>query len=179
MARIKPVPLNNAPAASRTAFFRHIAEYKGHITNTKATLGHSLTAFEAYMQWYPLFENLRKILGVRLANLFAYTISNASGSLLCTTFFRKIIIDSGEEPEHPELSQKERLILDFGTAISVEKGQVPDALYQQVSALYNDEQMVVLIAFAGQMIATNVFNNVVETDIDEHLIPYLPFVVFF
>jgi alkylhydroperoxidase family enzyme len=131
------------------------------------------------MQWYPLFENLRKILGVRLANLFAYTISEASGSVLCSTFFRKTIIEAGEEPEHPELSQKERLILDFGVAISMEKGRVPDELYRQVSALYNDEQMVVLVAFAGQMIATSVFNNAVETDIDEHLIPYLPFVVFF
>ena len=34
--------------------------------------------------------------------------------------------------------------------------------------------MVVLIAFTGQMIATNVFNNVIETDIDEYLSDYLP-----
>ena len=34
--------------------------------------------------------------------------------------------------------------------------------------------MVVLIAFAGQMIATNIFNNVIETDIDEYLAEYLP-----
>jgi len=35
-------------------------------------------------------------------------------------------------------------------------------------------EMTVLIAFAGQMIATNVFNNVIETDIDEYLFDYLP-----
>ena len=29
--------------------------------------------------------------------------------------------------------------------------------------------MVVLIAFAGIMIATNIFNNVIETEIDEYL----------
>lgn len=34
--------------------------------------------------------------------------------------------------------------------------------------------MVVLIAFAGQMIAANVFNNTIETDIDEYLVNYLP-----
>jgi hypothetical protein len=32
---------------------------------------------------------------------------------------------------------------------------------------------LLLIAFAGQMIATNVFNNVVETDIDAYPAPYL------
>jgi hypothetical protein len=34
--------------------------------------------------------------------------------------------------------------------------------------------MVVLIAFAGQMIATNIFSNVTETNIDEYLFDYLP-----
>ena len=34
--------------------------------------------------------------------------------------------------------------------------------------------MVLLIAFAGQMIATNIFNNVIQTDIDEYLKSYLP-----
>ena len=28
--------------------------------------------------------------------------------------------------------------------------------------------MVLLIAFAGQMIATNIFNNVIQTEIDEY-----------
>jgi hypothetical protein len=36
------------------------------------------------------------------------------------------------------------------------------------------KEMVILTAFAGQMIATNVFSNVTETDIDEYLFDYLP-----
>jgi hypothetical protein len=31
-----------------------------------------------------------------------------------------------------------------------------------------------LVAFAGQMIATNIFNNVIETNIDDYLFDYLP-----
>ena len=34
--------------------------------------------------------------------------------------------------------------------------------------------LAVLIAFAGQMVATNIFSNVTETDIDEYLFDYLP-----
>lgn len=179
MARIQPISIDKAPAPLKTAFFNHIAEYKTHITNTKATLGHSLPAFEAYMQWYPLYEQVQRLLGARLASLYAFTISEASHSPLCSTFFRKIIIDAGEEPDHLELSPEEQLLLDFGATIAREKGQVPDQLFRWVSVLYTDEQLVVLIAFAGQMIATNVFNNVIETEIDEYLIPYLPFVVAF
>ena len=37
-----------------------------------------------------------------------------------------------------------------------------------------DNEIVILIAFAGQMIATNLFNNVLGVTIDEYLYPYLP-----
>ena len=32
--------------------------------------------------------------------------------------------------------------------------------------------MVLLIGFAGQMIATNIFSNATETDIDDYLLGY-------
>jgi heme O synthase-like polyprenyltransferase len=47
-------------------------------------------------------------------------------------------------------------------------------VYDAVASHFNKTEMTVLIAFAGQMIATNVFNNVIETDIDEYLFDYLP-----
>lgn len=43
-----------------------------------------------------------------------------------------------------------------------------------LSNAYDKREMVVLAAFVGQMIATNVFNNVMETDMDEFLLDYLP-----
>lgn len=174
MARIQPIPIEKAPLPLKTAFFKHVAEYKGRITNMKATLGHSVLAFEVYMQWYPLYEQVQKILGARLAYLYAFSISEASNCPLCSTFFRKIIIDAGEKPEQLQLTSEEQLILDFGSTIARSHGYVPDQLYRWVSVLYNDEQLVLLVAFAGQMIATNIFNNVVETDIDGYLVPYLP-----
>ncbi|GAB2528830.1 hypothetical protein [Spirosoma aerophilum] len=51
---------------------------------------------------------------------------------------------------------------------------MPDNLYAPIADRFTDEQIVVLVAFAGQMIATNVFNNVLNVDIDEYLYPYLP-----
>lgn len=152
----------------------HLAEYKGRITNMKATLGHSVLAFKVYMQWYPLYEKVQQILGARMAYLYAFSISEGSNCPLCSTFFRKIIVDAGEKPEHLILTTEEQLILDFGSSIAKDKGHVSDSLYNQIAALYNEEKKVLLIAFAGQMIATNIFNNVVETDIDEYLTPYLP-----
>jgi hypothetical protein len=174
MARIEPISEKDVTPSLRQAFEKHLKDYDGRITNMKATLGHSLLAFEVYMEWYPLYEEIEKILGKRLAYLFAYSISYASECPLCSTFFRKIIIDAGEKPENLQLVSSEQKILDFGSSIAKHGGHIPDELYNDVASQFDKKDMVVLIAFAGQMIATNIFSNVTETDIDQYLFDYLP-----
>ena len=174
MARISPITDSELQPPVRLAFERHIKDYNARITNMKATLGHSPLAFEVYMQWYPLYEQVEKILGKRLAYLFAYSISKASDCPLCSTFFRKIIIDAGEKPEDLVLIPPQKDIIAFGTSIAKNQGNIRDQEYNSIAERYSKEDMVVLIAFAGQMIATNVFSNVIETDIDEYLVEYLP-----
>jgi hypothetical protein len=174
MPRIKPISDNELSPSVKVAFEKHVEEYNARITNMKATLGHSLLAFEIYMQWYPLYEQVEKILGKRLAYLFAFSISKASDCPLCSTFFRKIIIDAGEKPENLVLTASEKDVLNFGSSIARYQGNISDHVYNSIAERYSKEDIVVLIAFAGQMIATNVFNNVIETDIDEYLAEYLP-----
>lgn len=174
MARISPITDSELQPSVQSAFERHIKEYNARITNMKATLAHSLLAFEVYMQWYPLYEQVEKILGKRLAYLYAYSISKASDCPLCSTFFRKIIIDAGEKPESLVLTPSQKDIIDFGISIAKAQGNIRNDVYNSVAEQYSKTDMVVLIAFAGQMIATNVFNNVIETDIDEYLVEYLP-----
>jgi hypothetical protein len=173
MPRIQPVNTEMVSDDIKVAFQHHVTTYAGsRITNMKATLGHSLLAFEVYMQWYPLYEEVNKILGERLAYLFAHAISEGSNCPLCSTFFRKIIIQNGENPDALELSEFEQQVLDFGTSMSNRKGEINASIYQAVSTQFNDHDMVVLVAFAGQMIATNIFNNALEVDVDEYLFPF-------
>jgi hypothetical protein len=174
MSRIEPISANEISPSLNIAFQRHVDEYNARITNMKGTLGHSLLSFEVYMQWYPLYNETERILGKRLAYLFAWSISKASDCPLCSTFFRKIIIDAGERPESLELTPSQKNVLDFGCSIAKYQGNIANHVYNAVAENYSKADMVVLIAFAGQMIATNVFNNVIETDIDEYLIEYLP-----
>jgi len=174
MARIKPVKENEILPSVKQAFEKHVAEYKTRITNMKATLGHSLPAFEIYMQWYVLYDEIKKILGERLAYLYAYSISHSTNCPLCSTFFRKIIIDAGENPENLELTPLEKKVLEFGSSIAASQGHITDLVYNDIAVMYSQQQIVTMIAFAGQMIATNIFSNVIETDIDEYLADYLP-----
>ena len=174
MPRIAPLGPGDYTEAHQKAFEHHTSTYRARITNMKATLAHSLPAFEVYMQWYPLYEEVKKITGERLASLYAYAISYAADCPLCTTYFRKIIIDRGEDPAQFQVEAPGHDLLSLGSAIATQKGLVSDALFQAVKKQYTDAELVVLIAFAGQMIATNIFNNVVQTDMDDYLADYLP-----
>jgi len=174
MQRIAPVREDALSPSLQVAFERHVQEYGTNITNMKATLGHSLLSFSVYMGWYPLYERVKQITGERAAYLFAYAISATSGSPLCTSVFRRIIIDAGEKPEQLLLNEYESRLLDFGSAIAKFKGCISNHVYNSLADFHTDEEMVVLTAFAGQMIAANIFNNVVETEIDHYLQPYIP-----
>src|SRR5688572_21426802 len=174
MARIKPVTEKEILPPVNQAFEDHIKKYQARITNMKAVLGHSLPAFEVYMQWYPLYEEIKKVLGERLAYLYAWSISLASNCPLCSTYFRKIIIDAGENPENLELTTAEQEVLNFGSSIAQQQGLIEDEVYNKVSGRYTEKEMVLMIAFAGQMVATNIFSNTIKTDIDEYLRAYLP-----
>ena len=67
----------------------------------------------------------------------------------------------------------EQALLDFGGAMGAKSGQVDNAIYDAVRSRYSETELVVLVGFAGQMIATNVFNNVFEVEIDSYLAPYV------
>ncbi|TKT92618.1 carboxymuconolactone decarboxylase family protein [Dyadobacter frigoris] len=173
MPRIAPLETNEQSTEIKIAFIQHKTVYNTKITNMKATLGHSPTAFNVYMQWYPLFEELKRLTGTRLATLFAWSVSKASDCPLCSTYFRKAIIESGENPEALVITEDEQQLLTFGAAIAQQKGFVADEIYDPIREKYSDEEIVVFTAFAGIMIATNIFNNVIHTKIDEYLTPYL------
>lgn len=174
MARIHPLKRSEIAASVKIAFERHSQEYGGHITNMKATLGRSLPVYEAYMQWYELYKEVEKVLDKRLAYIYAYAISASSESPLCMAFLKKLATDKGENPDLNQLTKHEQDIFNFGASISRYHGNIANHVYDAVATHYSEHEMLVLAAFSGLMIAANVFNNVVETDIDYYFVDHLP-----
>jgi alkylhydroperoxidase family enzyme len=148
--------------------FRH-----GRITNMKRTLLHSLPCFHAYMEWYTLADLLVPLIGERGLSLFSYAISAENDCLVCSTFFRKILIDSGDDPDNPLLSDLERFLVELGRAISRDPHKIPEELYGELRKRFATEEIVLLIAFAGIMSATNLFNTVARVPLDEALYDYV------
>jgi alkylhydroperoxidase family enzyme len=144
----------------------------GRVTNMKRTLLHNVPAFKAYMEWYTLKDLLVPFIGERAVSLFSYAISAQNDCLICSTFFRKILIDDGDDPDNPVLSETEKLLMDFGRAMTKAPNAVPEDIYKKLRAQFNTEQLVLLISFAGIMSATNIFNMVAKIPLDEVLYKY-------
>lgn len=145
----------------------------GRVTNMKRTLLHNVPAYRAYMEWYTLRDELLRFIGERAVSLYAYAISAQSDCLICSAFFRKILLEAGDDPDNPVLSAEEKLLMDFGRALSRNPHTIDESLYRALQSRFSTEQIVVLIAFGGIMAATNLFNTAAKIPLDEVLSQYV------
>ena len=120
-----------------------------------------------------IYDELRPTFGDRALSIFSYAISTGNDCLICGTFFRKILVDAGEDPDNLVLNETEQLLLDFGVQITKHPHSIDSGIYDKLRASYTDQQLVQLIAFAGIMYATNLFNTVAKVPLDEVLYSYL------
>lgn len=171
MARIRPLEPAEAPPGSREELDRQLAAH-GRVTNMKRTLAHSPEALGALMTWYPLRDAAAAFLGDRATTLFAHAVSSQADCLICSTFFRRILTEAGENPDRLELNDRERAVVDFGRQLARDANGVGDEVYGRLAVFLQPEQIVTLTAFGGLMIATNIFNNALRVDLDEYLWPF-------
>ncbi len=171
MARIPPLDDADAAPGARAALDHHRAQV-GRITNMKRTLLRSLPAFDALMTWYPLRDTVKPFLGERLTHLFAHAVSTETDCLICSTFFRRLLIESGEDPDALALTDHERVVVEYGRQLGRDAHGVTDAMYADLADRFTSEQIVALTAFGALMLATNVFNNALRVDLDGYLEPF-------
>ena len=82
----------------------------------KKTLLRSLPAYTALMEWFPLRDEVQKIIGARGAVIFCHGISNENECLICSTYFRREFVELGFTAEDFEFSEEEIvLITAFGS----------------------------------------------------------------
>jgi len=168
------IPMTEYDSANDEVKKRYDAQIAKHgrITNMKRTLLHNTKAFDIYMEWYTLAGLLEEFLTPRAVSLYSYAISEGNRCLVCGTFFRKILIDSGDDPDNPLLSEEERMLMELGFSVSEDPHNIDPDLYKALREHYNEEQLVLLTAFAGMMAATNLFNTVAQVPLDEVLYEY-------
>ncbi len=171
MARIPLAAYEDVDPAVREVWDAQVREH-GRMTNMKRTLAHSRPALDALLTWYPLHDAVAAFLGERATTVFTLAISTQSECLICSTFFRRILIEDGRNPDALELSEHEQVLANFGAQLARDANQVDDALHEQLAQFLTPEQIVTLTAFGAIMLATNIFNNALRVDLDEYLMAY-------
>ena len=171
MPRIAPIDPVDAEPEARAELDRQLKAH-GRLTNMKRTLAHSGTALHALMTWYPLRDKVAVFLGERATTLFAHAISAGTDCLICSTFFRRILIEAGDDPDAPVLDEREQAVVDFGLQLVRDPNGVSDELYGRLAAFLKPAEVVDLTAFGAMMIATNVVNNALRVELDDYLVPY-------
>ena len=142
---------------------------RGRMTNMKRTLLHSPVALRVYGEWFALRAELLPVIGDRAVFIFAHAISKASHSVVGTTFMRRALLQIGADPDALSLSDAEAELIRFGEAIAHNPNTVSDDIWVPLKARYDEKTLVDLVAFAGIMVATNVFTNVAGTRLDDEL----------
>lgn len=167
------IPFADENASEEVArCYREQIEKNGRITNMKKTLLQEPKAYHAYMEWYTLRDEVEPFIGARGVILFCHAISMQSDCVICSTFFRRYLLDNGEDPSNLQLNEQEQLLMEFGRQISKDSNNVSDDLFDRLKKFFNDRQILLLTAFAGIMIATNILNNVLRVPLDDYLQDY-------
>ena len=142
------------------------------MTNMKWTAARSPAALRMLLEWYPLHDRAAAFLGERRTQIFCHAISAQNDCLICSTFFRRLLVDAGENPDELQLDDLDELVVELGRQLAVDPHGVSDELYARVAAHLTDEQVVDLIAFGAIMVATNVFNDALQVPLDDYLFEY-------
>ncbi|MDD4315645.1 MAG: hypothetical protein PHC84_00630 [Clostridia bacterium] len=171
MSRIPMVEYDNLPPEAKAEYVNQIKKH-GKITNMKKTLLNDVLSFKVLMDWYPLRDAAEVFLGDFGVNVFCHAISSHNNCLVCSTFFRKLLKDGGYNPDKLVLDAKTQTIVDFGRACVNQPTHVNNELFDKMKKYFTDSQIVVLTAFAGMMIATNLINNALEVELDDYLTSY-------
>jgi alkylhydroperoxidase family enzyme len=171
MQRIRPLDRGEVSVEMQAAWDQQVAAH-GRMTNMKRTLAHSPPAFRALMEWYTLRDEVLPFLGPRAVNLFSHAISTQTDCLICSTFFRRLLIEAGENPDRLQLDDREAALVAYGRQLARDPNGVGDALFQELERHFSPPQLVSLTAFGAMMVATNVLNNALRVPLDDYLVPY-------
>lgn len=169
MARLPLVERSELDHEGQQAYDDEIARV-GRVTNMKGTILRSLPAHRAYHGSYLIKAELIALLGKRAFNVYAHAISSASDCLLCSTFFRQALRAEGIAPGEFVPTEIEQLLIDLGSTIGANRAhQLNEALWRRLREQFDELAIVNLIGFGGTMVATNIFNSLLEVDIDDYL----------
>jgi len=119
-----------------------------------------------------LREALIPFIGERAVSLFSYAIADARDSPVISAPLRKTLIDAGEDPDNPDVTEAEQLLIDWGRLIATTPGEITTNFYARLESTFNPQLRLLLVAYASQLVAATTFATVGQVALDESLLEY-------
>ena len=116
--------------------------------------------------WHALRDEIAPWIGERAVTLFSYAISDEYGSAVTTGYFRDILTTAGDDPDHPQVTETEQLIIDWGRFIVSSPRDIPQAFYARLEAAFSPGRRLALLSFAARVVAINLVNTVGRVSVD-------------
>ena len=133
----------------------------------------SITASESLRpEWHGLRDEITPWIGERATTLFAHAVCDAYDCLPLALHFRKILIDAGDDPDLPQVTEAEQLLIDWGRAIAERPHGISAEFSESLEASFVQDRRRILLAFAAQTVAACVTVTVGRVPVDDDLLRY-------
>ncbi|ASA21209.1 hypothetical protein [Paenibacillus donghaensis] len=138
------------------------------ITNMVRTLLYSMPSFRA-MEFYPVRNELQKIIGSRAVYFYCYAISTENDCLVCSTYHAKLLRDLDLAFDEFEFTDIENVLIAYGRGLVSNANNIDLSIYKGLKKHFSNEEIVLITTVGCKMIASNIFNEAMKVDLDEYL----------
>ncbi len=159
MARIEPI--DGIKAKEKLADIGAAGE---PLNNMKLTLLHDVTAFNVMNGFHTLRARAAEFLSVLDVNLFCYAISFENDCMACSAVFKAFLDEQGIDFDTLIMTPVQQALVSFGRIVADNPHEVFDDQLDELREFFSDEQIVVITALAAMMVASNIFNTVLDVE---------------
>lgn len=117
-----------------------------------------------FAEWDDLREAIAPFIGERALSLFAFSIFDEAEGLEGAAYFRELLSESGTEVDHPQVTETERLLIDWGRLVARDASAVPADVQDRFDRTFRPQLRDLLTKFAALTVATAITE---QSDIEE------------
>ena len=163
-----PLPEDSELSADAAAAADREALLHGTVRdNLSRTLLSHVPSYSAYAQWRVIWDELVPYIGERAVTLFAFAITDAAGESAPAAALRKIVVDSGDDPDDPQVTDTEKLLLEWGQKIGSDPRAIDDEFRGRLERAFQPKLRILLVSFAGLTVARTTVAIVADIPLDE------------
>ena len=172
MARIEPLNKDELTDVQKADWDRLVKQ--GHLTNMQRTIIRDHETYVAYDAWHTSWNRLVEIVGLRAATVFAHAISEINECQLCSLYFVADLKKLGIQPQDFHETEEESILVKLGREYVKDPTSIQDEVFDSLFKYWTANEIIAIIGFAGQMVATNDFNSAIGINLDDRLLPLQP-----